>query len=337
MCPAADDRPSSAQNRMQAWPPLPLQDWRDTYGTLHRMTQVVGKIRLACAPPVNHWWHVPLYVTARGLTTSAMPHGTGTFQIDFDFIDHVLRIQECNGAQRVIGLRSMPIAEFYRMVMAALSSLDLPVRIWTKPVEIEDPIPFEQDLRHSTYDPAAAHRFWQALRQADRVLNAFRSDFLGKSSPVHFFWGSFDLALTRFSGLEAPEHPGGIPNLADWVTRESYSRECSSCGFWPGSGPVQEAAFYAYAYPEPAGYSQYPIRTEQAYYSQEMREYILPYEAVRTAPDPDARLLEFLHSTYEAAAELGGWDRARLERRNPRAAETKVPREPAFPRHAEEG
>jgi hypothetical protein len=277
------------------------------------MTQVVGKIRLACAPMVNHWWQVPLYVSARGLSTSTMPHGTRTFQIDFDFIDHLLRIQVSGGGERAIGLRARPVADFYSDVMDALQRLGVPVTIWSRPVEIEDPIPFEQDVQHTAYEPEYAHRFWQVLRQADRVLAEFRSGFVGKCSPVHFFWGSFDMAVTRFSGRRAPEHPGGIPNLADRVAREAYSRECSSCGFWPGGGTVQEAAFYAYAYPEPVGYREYPVRPEEAYYSDEMREYILPYEAVRHAGEPDRMLHDFFQSTYEASAELGGWNRAELE------------------------
>ena len=320
----------------QNWPPLPLAEWQDTYATLHMMTQVVGKIRLACAPMVNHWWQVALYVTPRGLTTSAMPHGTRTFQIDFDFIDHALRIQASDGQARAIELRSRPLAEFYREVMESLQGLELPVRIWAHPVEIENPVPFDQDFQHTTYEPEQAGRFGEVLRQASRAMAAFRSGFVGKCSPVHFFWGSFDMAVTRFSGRRAPAHPGGISHLADRVVREAYSRECSSCGFWPGGGVVEEAAFYAYAYPEPARFREYPIRPPQAYYQDEMKEYVLPYEAVRTAPDPEQLLHEFFQSTYDAAAELGGWNRADLEHDYPMAGHAKSPPAPTFPRHDEE-
>lgn len=333
---SSTDRTSRASAMSEVLQPLPLEEWRETYATLHMMTQVVGKIRLACAPMINHWWQVVLYVSARGLTTSAMPHGSRTFQIDFDFIDHVLRIQVSDGGEREIALRARPVAEFYREVMESLEALGVPVRIWSRPVEIEDPIPFDEDLEHRAYEPEWAHRCWQVLRQADRVLKEFRSGFVGKCSPVHFFWGSFDLAVTRFSGRRAPEHPGGVPNIADWVTREAYSRECSSCGFWPGSGAVPEPAFYAYAYPEPAGYREYPIGPEEAYYSEEMREYILPYEAVRKSSDPDRKIHEFLTSTYVACAELGGWDREELEYDYPAAGRAVAGPAPAFPRHDEE-
>lgn len=332
----ADDHALQPGGIPEVWPPLPLEEWRESYATLHMMTQVVGKIRLACAPMINHWWQVPLYVSARGLTTSAMPHGTRTFQVDFDFIDHVLRIQTSEGQERTLALRPRPVAEFYREVMEALRALGVPVRIWTRPVEVEDPIPLDRDVQHASYEPEHVHRFWRVLRQADRVLAEFRSGFVGKCSPVHFFWGSFDLAVTRFSGRRAPEHPGGIPNLGDWVTREAYSRECSSCGFWPGGGAVPEAAFYAYAYPEPAGYRERPIRPAEGYYSEEMREHLLPYEAVRRAGDPDRMLREFLRSTYEAAADLGGWDRAVLEHDYPAPGHLAEPPAPSFPRHGEE-
>ena len=308
--------PASA-SAAEVWPPLPLDEWRDTYATLHMMTQVVGKIRLACAPMVNHWWQVPLYVSPRGLSTSAMPHGTKTFQVDFDFVDHLLRIQVSDGGERDLPLRSRPIAEFHAEVMEALRSLGVPVRLWPRPVEVEEAIPFDRDHQHRVYEPDHAHRCWEVLRQVDRVLGEFRSGFVGKCSPVHFFWGSFDMAVTRFSGRRAPPHPGGIPNLGDHVAREAYSRECSSCGFWPGSGAVQEPAFYAYTYPEPAGYSEGPVRPTEAYYSAEMREYILPYDAVRRSDDPDRMLHDFFQSTYQAGATLGGWDRAELEREDP--------------------
>jgi hypothetical protein len=302
------------------WPSLPLQAWQDTCTTLQLWTQVIGKIRLVQAPMVNHWWHTTLYVTPRGLTTSTMPHGSRTFEIEFDLLDHQLRISSSEGETRTLPLAAQPVAQFYQAVMEELAALDLPVRIWTRPQEVENPIPFPADTTHASYDAESAQRFWRMLAQSDRVLQQFRSGFLGKCSPVHFFWGSFDLAVTRFSGRRAPEHPGGIPNLADWVVREAYSHEVSSCGFWPGSGAVQEPAFYAYAYPEPEGFAQYPIQPAEAYYHPEMREFILPYEAVRQARDPDQVLLAFLQSTYEAAAVPGGWDRAALERRPTPAA-----------------
>ena len=297
----------------EPWPSLPLDAWTDTYATLHLMMQVVGKVRLASAAMINHWWQVPLYVSARGLSTSAMPHGTQTFQIDFDFIDHSLNVAICDGNQRSIPLHPRPIADFYREVMDTLRTLGVPVRIWPQPVEIAGAIPFDQDVQHTAYVPEHAHRWWQVLRQADRALAEFRSGFVGKCSPVHFFWGSFDLAVSRFSGRRAPAHPGGAPHLADWVMREAYSRECSSCGFWPGSGAVQEPAFYAYTYPEPAGYREHPVRPSEAYYSDALREHILPYDAVRRSPDPDRMLSEFFRSTYEAGADLGRWNRAELE------------------------
>jgi hypothetical protein len=297
----------------EIWPACPLEEWADTCATLHMMTQVVGKVRLACAPMINHWWQVALYVTARGLTTSAMPHGTRTLQIDFDFIDHTLTVAVSDRGSRVLPLRAGPLAHFYRDVMATLNALDTPVRIMPRPVEIEHPVPFADDFEHSVYVPAHAHRFWQVLRQADRTLTEFRSGFVGKCSPVHFFWGSFDLCVTRFSGRNAPEHPGGIPSVADWVTREAYSHECSSAGFWPGSDAVPEPSFYSYTYPEPAGFSQHAVRPDAAYYSDSLREYILPYEAVRRAANPDRMLHDFFHSTYEAGAILGEWDRQALE------------------------
>jgi hypothetical protein len=319
----------------EPWPPLPHEEWADTYATLHLMTQVVGKVRLACAPMVNHWWQVPLYVTARGLTTSAMPHGTRSFQVDFDFIDHSLNVSVSDGGQRSIALRPRPIAQFYGDVMETLRTLGVPVRIWPQPVEIEGAIPFDEDFGHTAYEPEHAHRCWQVLRQADRALNEFRSGFVGKCSPVHFFWGSFDLAVTRFSGRRAPEHPGGAPNLGDWVMREAYSRECSSCGVWPGSGAVPEPAFYAYSYPEPAGYREHPVRPDAAYYSDEMREYILPYERVRRSPDPDRMLAEFFQATYEAAADLAQWNRSELEHDVPAPGNAAAEPAPSFPQHHE--
>lgn len=299
-----------------AWPSLPLEAWKDTYATLHMWMQVVGKIRLAQTPLINHWWQVPFYVTARGLTTSAIPYGRRVFQIDFDFLEHRLLIQTSDGPGRSLGLAPRPVADFYREVMAALDALGLPVTIWTTPVEVANPVPFEQDRAHASYDAEYATRFWRILVQTERVLTKFRARFLGKVSPIHFFWGSFDMAVTRFSGRKAPDHPGA-PNVADFITREAYSHEVSSAGFWPGGGPLPEPIFYAYAYPPPEGFKDFAVRPPAAYYSGEMQEFVLPYEAVRQADDPDAVLLEFLQSTYEAAAELGSWDRAALERAEP--------------------
>lgn len=298
----------------EVWPPLPLSAWQESYATLHMWTQVVGKIRLALAPPVNHGWHVTLYVTARGLTTSAIPHGTRTFQIDFDFLDPRLRILADDGATRQLPLEPRSVASFYTGVMSALEELGLGTRIWTMPQEISDPVPFEQDHGHASYDPEYVRRFWRVLVQSNRVFQQFRSRFVGKCSPVHFFWGSFDLAVTRFSGRPAPEHPGGVPGLADRIVREAYSHEVSSAGFWPGGGPVEEPIYYAYAYPEPEGFREHRILPGAAFYHEALREFVLPYEAVRAADSPDETLLAFLQSSYEAAADLAGWDRALLER-----------------------
>jgi hypothetical protein len=267
---------------------------------------------MARTPPVNHWWHVTLYVTTRGLGTSPIPDGVRTFSIDFDFIDHRLRVSCSDGAELSFGLEPMSVATFHRKTMDALSSLGIQVKISTTPSEVENPIPFEKDDRHASYDPAAAQRFWLALVQADRVMNVFRSRFIGKSSPVHFFWGGFDLAVTRFSGRKAPQHPGNAM-LPDSVNRESYSHEVSSAGFWPG-GPAMDAMFYSYAYAAPEGFSDATVRPEAAFFSKEMGEFFLPYEAVRSSASPDETLMEFLQSTYEAAAELGKWDRKALER-----------------------
>ena len=296
------------------WPSLPLAAWQETYSTLHMWAQVVGKIRLALAPKLNHWWQSTLLVTPRGLTTSSIPYGTRSFQISFNFLDHQLQIETSDGITKRIALAPRSVADFYQNVMFALSEIGIEVRIWTMPQEVAEPILFEQDERHRTYDPEYAQRFWQILVQVDRVMTEFRGRFIGKSSPVHFFWGSFDLAVTRFSGRRAPEHPGGVPNMADWVTREAYSHEVSSCGFWPGGGSVEEPVFYAYAYPAPEGFQDYRVEPKEAFYSLQMQEFILPYEAVRLAEDPDAMLFAFLQSTYEAAANLGHWERAALER-----------------------
>ena len=296
------------------WPSLPYSAWQDTYSTLHMWTQIVGKIRMALAPKLNHWWHSTLYVTPRGLTTSTIPYKNLNFQIDFDFLDSQLSIVTSSGITKRIALAPRSVADFYQNLMSVLSEIGIEVQIWTMPQEVAEPIPFEQDDRHTAYDPEYARRFWQILVQVDRIMTEFRSRFIGKSSPVHFFWGSFDLAVTRFSGRSAPEHPGGVPNMADWVTREAYSHEVSSCGFWPGGGSVVEPVFYAYAYPAPEGFRDYPIQPQEAFYSSQMQEFILPYAAVRQSDDPDAMLLTFLQSTYEAAANLGHWERAALER-----------------------
>ena len=297
----------------EIWPELPFEAWQDTYDTLQLWTQIVGKVRLAKAPMLNHWWQVPLYVTSRGLTTSPIPQESGRcFQIDFDFIDHRLLIEVNDGRTERLPLAPRPVADFHRELMDRLKALGLEVRIWTMPVEIPDPIPFQDDREHAAYDARCAHQFWRALVEVDRVLKEFRSRFLGKASPVHFFWGSFDMAVTRFSGRLAPPHPSA-PNLADSVTREAYSHEVSSCGFWPGKG-LGQPAFYSYAYPEPAGLPDAQIIPGAAYYSRELHEFILPYDAVRQAAAPDQFLLEFLASTYAAAADFGHWDRAVLER-----------------------
>jgi len=303
------------------WPALPLEEWQDTYATLHMWTQIVGKIRLELTPLVNHWWNVPLYVTSSGLTTSAMPYKDRVFEIDFDFIDHQLLIKCDDGAKETIALAPRSVAEFYHEVMERLRRLSLEVKIWPVPVEVENPVPFDQDHRNASYDPEYANRLWRILVQTERVFTEFRSRFIGKCSPVHFFWGSFDMAVTRFSGRRAPAREG-----ADAITREAYSHEAISHGFWPGiraSGPVERPrsdgtinapAFYSYTAPEPAGLSQEPVRPNQAFYSTAMKEFILLYDDVRNADSPDHALMEFLQSTYEAGAKLAKWDRAELER-----------------------
>lgn len=299
----------------ETWPSLPLEAWRETCATLHLWTQIVGKIRLVQSPWINHSWHVTLYVTARGLTTTLIPYGSRMFQIDFDFIAHRLTIQATDGGTGGFPLQPMSVAVFYKRLMDEMKRLQLHVNVRAIPCEIVDPLPFEQDETHCTYD-AAATRFWQILVQADRVFTQFRARFIGKCSPVHYFWGAPDLAVTRFSGRRAPQHPGGIPGLPDRVTRDAYSHEVSSCGFWAGGGAIPYPAFYSYAYPEPAGFAGAPIRPGAAFYSSDFREFILPYEAVRQALSPDDTLLDFLQTTYEAAAGLGQWDRASLERDN---------------------
>jgi hypothetical protein len=295
------------------WPELPTAAWRETYETLHLWTQIVGKVRLARTPWLNHSWHVALYVTARGLTTSPIPDGVRTFQIDFDLIDHILRISTSDGARRQLALAGQSVASFYSAVMADLTELGIDITIDEMPNELPEPIRFSQDNRHASYDPAAVRRFFQMLANADRVFKQFRTGFIGKASPVHFFWGSFDLAVTRFSGRRAPRHPGGVPHLPDDVACEAYSHEVSSAGFWPGSGAIDYPAFYSYAYPEPAGFRATKVRPEAAFFSEGLGEFVLPYDAVRLAAQPDQALLEFLQSTYEAAANAAKWDRAALE------------------------
>jgi hypothetical protein len=277
-------------------------------------TQIVGKIRLAQSPWVNHSWHVTLYVTARGLTTSPIPYGNRTFQLDFDFIGHELTIQSSDGGAAGFLLQPQSVAAFYRRLHSEMAKLDLRVNINEKPNEIPDPIPFDQDESHKAYDPVYANRFWRVLVQADRVFKEFRARFVGKCSPVHYFWGAPDLAVTRFSGRPAPQHPGGVPHLPDRVAREAYSHEVSSCGFWPGGAPVAYPVFYSYAYPEPNGFATAPVTPSAAFYSKDLREFILPYDAVREAESPDEMLLGFLQTTYEAVANLANWDRNFLER-----------------------
>jgi hypothetical protein len=295
------------------WPELPTAAWRETYETLHLWTQIIGKIRLARSPWLNHSWHVALYVTTRGLTTSPIPDGARAFQIDLDFIDHALRISTSDGATRQSALAGQSVAGFYTSIIADLAELGIRVAIDEMPNELPEPIRFSQDNRHASYDPDAVRRFLQILVNADRVFKQFRTGFLGKASPVHFFWGSFDLAVTRFSGRRAPRHPGGVPHLSDEVACEAYSHEVSSAGFWPGSGAIDYPAFYSYAYPEPAGFRATRVRPDAAFFSEALGEFILPYDAVRTAVQPDQALLEFLQDTYEAAANCAKWDRTALE------------------------
>jgi hypothetical protein len=303
------------QNRSAApfWPALPYPTWQPTLDTVHMWTQIVGKIRLTRAPAVNHSWHVVLYVTAHGLTTSPIPFGERTIELAFDFHQHVLLLQTSDGIEQRLPLEAVPVADFYQRVLEALATVGSPVRIHARPNEVERAIPFASDREHRTYDGAHMRDFFTALTQADRLMKQFRGEFIGKASPVHFFWGSFDLAVTRFSGRPAPPHPGGIPNLPDAVAREAYSHEVSSAGFWPGGGILPEAVFYSYAYPEPPGFADAAV-PEAAYYHPQLREFVLPYEAVRTSAQPDALVMDFLHATYNAAADRAGWDRAALER-----------------------
>jgi len=298
----------------ESWPEAPTDGWLETCATVQMWSQIVGKIRLARAPAENHWWHVALYLTARGLTTSAIPDGTRVFQIDFDFLDHRLVIATSEGDQEIIPLGPIPVADFYAQLMQRMAVLKLAVHIWPVPVEVMDATPFTERTAVSDYRPDIAERLWRVLSIADASLKRFRSGFLGKQSPSHFFWGSFDLAMTRFSGRPAPLHPGGIPNLADWVTREAYSHEVWSAGFWPGSaGGFERPAFYAYAYPEPPGFSDAPVEGP-ALYHPTLREFLLPYDEVCNRPDPAAAVAGFLNTTYRAAADLGGWPKVYLER-----------------------
>ena len=292
------------------WPSLPLDEWKDTCSTLHMWTQIVGKIRLEQMPLVNHWWNVPLYVSARGLTTTAMPYKEIFFEMEFDFVDHALTITTSDGKSGRVALAPKSVATFYRETMDALRQAGIEVDIWKMPVEITDPIAFDEDEQHASYDPEYVNRFWQVLRSSDRVLQEFRSRFIGKSSPVHFFWGSFDLAVTRFSGRPAPPKPD-----ADVITREAYSHEVISHGWWPGQGPLGKAAFYSYTAPAPEGLGEVKVRPDQAYYNAEMGLFLLLYDDLRNAPNPEETLLDFLQTTYEAGANLAKWDRQALERR----------------------
>jgi hypothetical protein len=291
------------------WPELPLEAWQDTYATLHMWTQIVGKVRLALTPKINHWWGVPLYVNPLGLTTSAIPYSGGDFEVQFDFVHHKLVVQTSHDTIRTLALAPRSVADFYREFEAALVSLGIAAKIWRMPVEIPDPIPFDQDIKHASYDSEYANRFWRILVSCDAIFNEFRAGFIGKASPVHFFWGSFDLAATRFSGRRAPEREG-----ADSITREAYSHEVISAGFWPGGGDVKGAAFYAYAAPEPAGFAQHPVRPAEAFYHPQLKEFILMYDEVRQAASPRESLLAFLQSTYDAGADLAKWNRKELER-----------------------
>jgi hypothetical protein len=308
---------SLVERKTDVWPRVGLDDWAETQTTIHRWTQIVGKTRLALSPMENHWWQVVLYVTERGLTTSPIPYDDGrTFDVSFDFTDHTLIASTSEGEVRTLPLVAQSVADFFAAYKSMLSSLGIEVKIFPVPMEMADVLRFDEDRTHTSYDPDAVHRCWQALAHADRVLKEFRGRFIGKSSPSHFWWGGFDLACTRFSGRPAPAYPGTVPNCPDYVMQEAYSHECISAGWWPGNvgGPVAAPAFYAYSYPVPAGCDVAPVRPEAAYYHPDLREWILPYEAVRSAPDPEHALLEFLQSTYDAAAGLAKWDRAALER-----------------------
>ena len=312
-----------------AWPAVPLIAWEDTKDTLHMWTQIVGKIRLELMPMMNHWWQVPLYVSARGLTTSVMPYGDRGLEMEFDFHRHVLQITTTEGQARAVRLEPRSVADFYAETMARLAEVDMAVKIVARPSEVAVAIPFADDQEHHSYDARYARLFWQSLVQADRVFTDFKSGFVGKASPVNFWWGAFDLASGRFSGREAPLHPGGVPNCPDWVIQEAYSHEVSNHGYWPGAG--DEGAFYAYTYPAPPGYAGWPVQPEAAYYDPAWSEFLLPYQAVRAAEDPDGLLLTFLQSTYEAGAELGAWDRRALERPAPGSRSRSAGTPPARP------
>jgi hypothetical protein len=300
--------PDRSSPKEQAWPALPLAEWKDTCDTLHMWMQIVGKARLALSPYVNHWWEVPLYISARGLTTSPVPYAAGIFEAEFDFIEHVLRLETSRGETEILELAPRSVADFYQEFLETLHSLGIEAKIWHMPVEVANPIPFDRDTAHASYDPAYAERFWRMLVSADTILKEFRGRFLGKVSPVHFFWGSFDLAVTRFSGRRAPEKQG-----ADKITKEAYSHEVSSVGLWPGGGDVTSPMFYAYAAPEPPGFKETPVRPSTAFYNSQLNEFLLKYDDVRAAEDPRAMILDFCQSTYEAAATLGNWERASLE------------------------
>ena len=300
----------------EAWPTLPLDAWSDTCATLHMWTQIVGKIRMVQSPWLNHAWHVTLYVTPRGLTTGTIPHGARTFRIDFDFINHQLIIESCEGDTKVIRLVAQDTADFYNAVISNLADLGLPVKINTRPNEVEEAIPFPENRTDHSYDADSVNSFWRALYQIDRVFNIFRARFSGKSSPVHFFWGSFDLAVTRFSGRTAPDHPGGVPNMPLWVAQEAYSHEVSSAGFWPGGEAFPEPIFYSYAYPTPEGFSETRILPDAAHWIEDLGEFVLPYEVVRQAEEPDVVLLNFLQSTFDAASNLAEWDLSSWQRRH---------------------
>jgi hypothetical protein len=300
--------------KREIWPSLPLSEWIGTYETIHRWSQIIGKIRIALEPLMNHWWNSTLYVTSRGLTTSAMPYENMQLQIDFDFLDHFLVIQTSKGITRKIPLKPIPVAEMFKDIMYNLGDIDIYVPLWTTPVEVADRTPFEEDYKHASYDREYVTRMWTILFQTNRVFTEFRSRFIGKVSPVHFFWGAFDLAVTRFSGRTAPSH-SGAPGLAKFVAVEAYSHEVSSCGFWPGGGDVDNPVYYSYAYPEPHGFKDHAILPKEAYYEEKMGEFVLPYEVVRNSENPDGILMDFLESTYSAAAATAKWDRDALERR----------------------
>jgi hypothetical protein len=301
--------PHAIADQPECWSALPLESWKDTYATLHMWTQMIGKVRLRLTPLVNHWWNVPLYVTAHGLSTSLIPYGQRAFELWFDFIVHRLVLETSDGMSKSLALKPQSVAEFYQEFMDLLRSAGIDVKIWKMPVEIPNPIPFDEDRVHASYDPASVEKFWRILLSVAAVFTQFRAGFVGKSSPVHFFWGSFDLAVSRFSGRLAPERPG-----ADYMTREAYSHEVSSVGFWPGGGDIKDAAFYSYTVPEPQGFKEARVRPASAYYQKQVSEFLLMYEDLRKSESPTATLLDFCQSTYEAGANLGNWDRKALER-----------------------